>query len=215
MSPPDDVPPLRKPQLPDGGVLISIFPTCLLRARMMIKQLNAIERWLETLFFAGRWLMAPIYVGLLFMLAVIAIKFVEELLVTLPLVLSMHERDLVLLILSLIDLALLGSLTLMVAFAGYENFVSKMHSVTGHEDRPDWMGHIDFSGLKLKLISSIVAISAIHLLRTFLNVSAVSKEDVGWQLAIHVGFVVSGVLLALMDRLAGNTETRSASTAAR
>jgi uncharacterized protein (TIGR00645 family) len=86
---------------------------------------------------------------------------------TLPVVLSMHERDLVLLILSLIDLALLGSLTLMVAFAGYENFVSKMHTVTGHEDRPEWMGHIDFSGLKLKLISSIVAISAIHLLRTF------------------------------------------------
>jgi uncharacterized protein (TIGR00645 family) len=158
--------------------------------------------------------MAPIYVGLLVMLAVIAIKFVEELLVTLPLVLSMHERDLVLLILSLIDLALLGSLTLMVAFAGYENFVSKMHSVTGHEDRPDWMGHIDFGGLKLKLISSIVAISAIHLLRTFLNVSALPKEDVGWQLAIHLGFVLSGVLLAVMDRLAGHSAPGNLPTAA-
>ena len=165
------------------------------------EQLNAIERWLETLLFAGRWLMAPIYVGLLCILGALVIKFVEELIVTLPSVLSMHERDLVLLVLTLIDLALLGSLTLMVAFAGYENFVSKMHSVSGHEDRPDWMGHIDFSGLKLKLISSIVAISAIHLLRTFLDVSSMSKEDVGWQLAIHIGFVISGVLLALMDRL--------------
>ena len=164
------------------------------------KQLNAVERGLEALLFAGRWLMAPIYVGLLFILAAIAIKFVEELLLTMPSLLSMHERDMVLFVLGLIDLALLGSLTWMVAFAGYENFVSKMHSVRGHEDRPDWMGHIDFSGLKLKLISSIVAISAIHLLRTFLNVSALSKEDVGWQLAIHLGFVVSGVLLALMDR---------------
>jgi len=144
--------------------------------------------------------MAPIYVGLLLILAVITVKFVEVLLLTLPSVLSMEERDLVLLVLGLIDLALLGSLTLMVAFAGYENFVSKMHSVAGHEDRPDWMGHVDFSGLKLKLISSIVAISAIHLLRTFLNVSALPKEDVGWQLAIHLGFVVSGLLLALMDR---------------
>ena len=125
------------------------------------KQLNAVERGLEALLFAGRWLMAPIYVGLLFILAAIAIKFVEELLVTMPSLLSMHERDMVLFVLGLIDLALLGSLTLMVAFAGYENFVSKMHSVRGHEDRPDWMGHIDFSGLKLKLISSIVAISAI------------------------------------------------------
>jgi uncharacterized protein (TIGR00645 family) len=165
------------------------------------QQLKAIERWLEALLFAGRWLMAPIYVGLLIILAALAVKFIEELVVTLPSVLSMHERDLVLLVLGLLDLALLGSLTLMVAFAGYENFVSKMHSTTGHEDRPDWMGHIDFSGLKLKLISSIVAISAIHLLRTFLNVSALSKDDVGWQLAIHLGFVISGVLLALMDRL--------------
>ncbi|MGH6777501.1 MAG: YqhA family protein [Bradyrhizobium sp.] len=88
-------------------------------------------------------------------------------------------------------------------------FVSKMHSVTGHEDRPSWMGHIDFSGLKLKLISSIVAISAIHLLRTFLNVSQLEKADVGWQLAIHLGFVVSGVLLAWMDRLSGSTPADS------
>jgi uncharacterized protein (TIGR00645 family) len=172
------------------------------------QQLNAIERWLEVLLFAGRWLMAPIYVGLLCILAALAVKFVEELIVTLPSVLSMHERDLVLLVLGLIDMALLGSLTLMVAFAGYENFVSKMHFLAGHEDRPDWMGHIDFSGLKLKLISSIVAISAIHLLRTFLNVSAISKDDVGWQLAIHLGFVISGVLLALMYRL-GAPSSRS------
>ncbi len=170
---------------------------------MTRRQVSAIERMLETVLFAGRWLMAPIYVGLLCILAALTVKFVEELVLTLPSVLSMQERDLVLFVLGLIDVALLGSLTLMVAFAGYENFVSKMHSVAGHEDRPDWMGQIDFSGLKLKLISSIVAISAIHLLRTFLNVSALSKEDVGWQLAIHLGFVVSGVLLALMDRLAG------------
>lgn len=115
---------------------------------------NGIEAWLERLLFAGRWIMAPIYVGLLVILAVVAIKFVEELIVAMPLVLSMQERDLVLFVLSLVDLALLGSLVLMVSFAGYENFVSKMHSVTGHEDRPDWMGHIDLSGLKLKLISS-------------------------------------------------------------
>ena len=86
--------------------------------------------------------------ALLLILAVIAVKFLEELVLTLPSVLSMEERDLVLLVLSLIDLALLGSLTLMVALAGYENFVSKMQSVAGHEDRPDSVGHVDFSGLK-------------------------------------------------------------------
>lgn len=162
---------------------------------------SQVERWVETLLFGGRWIMAPIYLGLLVVLAAITVKFIEELVLTIPFMLSMQERDLVLFVLSLVDLTLLGSLVLMVAFAGYENFVSRMHSVTGHEDRPDWMGHIDFSGLKLKLISSIVAISAIHLLRTFLNVAQLPKDDVAWQLAIHVGFVVSGVLLALMDRL--------------
>jgi uncharacterized protein (TIGR00645 family) len=176
---------------------------------MASDQLNMVERWLERLLFAGRWLMAPIYVGLVLILAAITVKFVEEIVLTLPTVLSMQERDLVLVVLSLIDLALLGSLTLMVAFAGYENFVSKMHTVKGHEDRPDWMGQVDFSGLKLKLISSIVAISAIHLLRTFLNVSAIAKEDVGWQLAIHIGFVVSGLLLALMDRFGATSHPPS------
>lgn len=171
--------------------------------RQMNKHSNTIESWLERILFAGRWIMAPIYIGLLVVLAAVAVKFVEEVVITIPLVLSMQERDLVLFVLSLIDLALLGSLILMVSYAGYENFVSKMHSVSGHEDRPDWMGHVDFSGLKLKLISSIVAISAIHLLRTFLNVGQLAKDDVGWQLAIHLGFVVSGLLLAWMDRLSG------------
>ena len=162
---------------------------------------SRIEFWLELLLFGGRWIMAPVYIGLLLVLAAVAVKFIEEVVITIPYVLSMQERDLVMFVLSLVDLALLGNLILMVAFAGYENFVSKMHSTTEHVDRPDWMGHVDFSGLKLKLIGSIVAISAIHLLRTFLNVSQLDKGDVGWQLAIHLGFVVSGVLLAWMDRL--------------
>lgn len=159
------------------------------------------EKGLEILLFSGRWLLAPIYIGLLVILAAITVKFIEEIVLTIPQVLSMAERELVMFVLSLVDLALLGNLVLMVAFVGYENFVSKMHTTNNHEDRPEWMEHVDFSGLKLKLLSSIVAISAIHLLRTFLNVSEISKEDVMWQLAIHVAFVVSGVLLAAMDRL--------------
>ena len=121
--------------------------------------LRRIEDLIEGVLFAGRWLMAPIYLGLLVILAALAVKFVEELIHTVPLVLAMKERDLVIFVLSLIDLALLGNLVLMVVFVGYENFVSKLH--TGdHEDRPEWMAHVDFSGLKLKLLSSIVAISA-------------------------------------------------------
>lgn len=162
--------------------------------------MKKIELFIELLLFSGRWLMAPIYLGLLIVLGAITVKFVEELVVVLPGILHMQERDWVIFVLSLIDLALLANLLTMVIFVGYENFVSKLH--TGeHEDRPSWMEHLDFGGLKIKLIGSIVAISAIHLLQTFMNISNFAKADVAWQLAIHLAFVASGVLLAVMDRL--------------
>lgn len=160
-----------------------------------------IEQKLEKLIFASRWLMAPFYLGLVISLALLMVKFVQELIHIAPHVLEMGENQMILAVLSLIDLSLAGNLLLMVIFAGYENFVSKID--TGdHVDRPDWMGKVDFSGLKLKLIASIVAISGIHLLKAFMNVGGMPKEDLGWMLGIHMTFVVSGLLLALMDRIA-------------
>ena len=156
------------------------------------------ERSLERLIFASRWLMAPFYVGLVAALAMLVVKFVQELLHYLPAVLAMKESDLVLAVLALVDLTLAGSLVLMVIFSGYENFVSKIETAD-QTDRPEWMGTLDFSGLKLKLVASIVAISAIHLLKAFMNITAVSKDDVFWLVVVHMAFVVSGVLLALMD----------------
>ena len=145
--------------------------------------------------------MAPFYLGLVCTLVILLIKFVQEFLHVIPHLLDMSENQLIVTILSLIDLSLAGNLLLMVIFAGYENFVSKID--TGdHEDRPDWMGSVDFSGLKLKLIASMVAISGIHLLRVFMEVEKTSKEDIFWLLVIHGTFVVSGLLLALMDRIA-------------
>ena len=156
------------------------------------------ERSLERLIFASRWLMAPFYVGLVLALAMLLVKFVQELLHYVPGVLAMKEGDLVLAVLALVDLTLAGSLVLMVIFSGYENFVSKIET-DDHADRPEWMGTLDFSALKLKLVASIVAISAIHLLKAFMNVSAVNKDDIFWLVVVHMAFVVSGVLLALMD----------------
>ncbi len=164
---------------------------------------------MEAGLFAGRWLLAPVYIGLLVILGMVTVKFVQELVVTMPGLLQMQDRELLMFALSMIDLALLGNLLLMVTFAGYENFVSKLH-IGEHVDRPDWMGHVDFSGLKLKLLGSIVAISAIHLLRTFLDLRAIPTDEVAWQLAIHLGFVVSGLLLAWMDRLSGSAHSKSA-----
>jgi len=110
-------------------------------------------------------------------------------------------------VLSLIDLSLAGNLLLIVIFSGYENFVSKID--TGDdEDRPAWMGTVDFSGLKMKLIASIVAISAIALLKAFMRLAEgedVDQQTLIWLVVIHFSFIVSGVLLALMDFIASKT----------
>lgn len=162
-----------------------------------------IEIGMERTIFGSRWLVAPCYVGLIGALVLLVIKFFQELLAAVPNVFSMDVSQLILVLLTLVDLSLAANLLLMVIFAGYENFVSKIE--TGrHEDRPEWMGKVDFSGLKLKLISSIVAISGIHLLKSFMDVHKVDKNDIAWQVGIHLTFVVSGVLLAWMDRLSGS-----------
>lgn len=152
--------------------------------------------------FASRWLMAPFYLGMVLALALILFVFVRELVVELAHVPNVDAEAGLLLALSLIDLSLTGNLLLIVMFSGYENFVSRIH-VADHEDRPSWMGTVDFSGIKLKLIASIVAISGIALLRAFLTLgdlgTPVDYHRIGWMVAIHLTFVVSGVLLAAMD----------------
>lgn len=162
-----------------------------------------IERRFEQIIFASRWLLAPFYLGLVVSLLMLLIKFGQEILHIFPHVLEMEEKDVLLAVLTLIDLSLAGNLLLMVIFSGYENFVSKI-DVADHEDRPDWMGKVDFGGLKLKLIASIVAISGIHLLKSFMNIKNVNQDELMWLVIIHMTFVVSGVLLALMDRLEGH-----------
>jgi uncharacterized protein (TIGR00645 family) len=120
----------------------------------------------------------------------------------------MKPEDAILMALSLIDLSLAGNLLLIVIFSGYENFVSKIDTAS-HDERPEWMGTVDFSGLKMKLIASIVAISAIALLRSFLQLGegqAVDERELMWLVIIHITFVVSGVMLALMDWVAAKTD---------
>lgn len=170
---------------------------------------NGLERGLETVLFSSRWLLAPLYLGMVLALGVLLIVFAHEIYEQLHLVLEMNAEGAILMALSLIDLSLTGNLLLIVIFSGYENFVSKLH-VDNHEDRPSWMGTVDFSGLKLKLIASIVAISGIALLRAFLPLGdanvPVDGRRVFWMVAIHLTFVVSGVLLALMDYITSKTE---------
>jgi uncharacterized protein (TIGR00645 family) len=168
-----------------------------------------LETAVEAVLFASRWILAPLYLGMVLALAVILIVFVRELVTELAHISSMHGEQAILLALSLIDLSLTGNLLLIVIFSGYENFVSKIH-VGEHEDRPSWMGTVDFAGLKIKLIASIVAISAIALLRAFLPLGDVGAEvdgrRLGWMVAIHLTFIASGVLMAAMDWITSNTK---------
>jgi uncharacterized protein (TIGR00645 family) len=163
------------------------------------------ELWLERGLFASRWLMAPFYVGLAIALAALLGVFVQELAHDIPRLFSESgAAGAIVMALSLIDLSLTGNLILIVMFAGYENFVSKIE-VGAHQDRPEWMGTLDFSDMKMKLIASIVAISAVALLRAFMALAeqggVPDPARLGWMLGLHLTFVLSGVLMAVMDRL--------------
>ena len=166
------------------------------------------ERWLEAGLFRSRWLMAPFYLGLVLALGGLLVVFVNEAWREFSHLPAMSPEQAILMVLSLIDLSLAGNLLLIVIFSGYENFVSKID--TGDdEDRPGWMGTVDFAGLKMKLIASIAAISAIALLKAFMRLAEgndIPDRHLAWLVGIHVTFVISGVLLALMDWLSAQTD---------
>ena len=166
--------------------------------------LAAIEKALEAFLFASRWMLAPIYAGLALSLVVLFVKFAQEFWHIATTALWASESQVILGVLSLVDLAFTGSLLVIVIFSGYENFVSKIDH-TNHRDWPEWMGTIDFTGLKLKLLSSIVAISAIQLLKQFMSLKTVTDREMFWYVVVHLVFVVSSLMLALSDKIAGHS----------
>ena len=167
--------------------------------------MKRLEHGLELMIFNSRWLLAPIYIGLVFSVLLLLVKFAQEFFQILVRMFSASDSDVILAVLTLVDLSLVANLLLIVIFSGYENFVSKIHT-EGSEDRPEWMGKVDFSGLKLKLVASIVAISGIELLKAFVNTGAYTNTELAWKVGIHGVLVVSGVLLAWMDRIAASTK---------
>ena len=166
------------------------------------------ETILESTIFRSRWLLAPFYLGLVFSILLLFVKFAQELWHLSSHVFTSSEGDMIVGILALVDMSLVGSLLMMIIFSGYEIFISKIN-VTDHEDRPDWMGKVDFSGLKLKVIGAIVAISAIDLLKVFMNIPSeltdMETRSLMWKSIIHMVFVISGLGFALMDKVAGDT----------
>jgi len=136
-------------------------------------------------------------------------KFIQELVHLSAHVITATETDIIIGILTLVDMSLVGSLLLMIIFSGYEIFVSKI-DVAEHADRPDWMGKVDFGGLKLKVIGAIVAISEIELLKTFVEIAMNpprgNTDMYLWKVTFHMAFVLSGVIFAWMDRIASETK---------
>jgi len=164
-----------------------------------------LARRLERLLFASRWLVAPLYGGLTVALALLVVVFVKKLAGTAMGVLDLTSEQILLAVLSLVDLTLVANLLVMVVLAGYENFVSRL-DLEDAAERPEWLDRLDAGGLKRKLLSSIIAISGIQLLTVFFEVERVPDRELAWSTAIHVVFVLSGLLVAWSDRIAERGE---------
>ncbi|WP_350558276.1 TIGR00645 family protein [Psychrobacter sp. CAL346-MNA-CIBAN-0220] len=171
--------------------------------------LKKVEHSLEKTIFRSRWILTPFYLGLVLGIILLFVKFVQKLGYMFANIFSASTADVIVNILVLVDISLVASLLLIIIFSGYEIFVSKI-DIGDHDDRPDWMGKIDFSGLKLKVIGAIVAISAIDLLKSFMDISnemtAADGDKLMWKVIIHMTFVVSGLLFAIMDKVVGDTK---------
>jgi uncharacterized protein (TIGR00645 family) len=167
---------------------------------------DSMEGAIEKIIFGGRWLLAPLYIGLLLSLVPLLYRFFKDFMGLLQLTSNSDMHHITLKILELLDTVLLGNLIIIIIFAGYENFVSKINVAEKSEDRPHWMGRVDYSGLKIKLIGSLVAISVIELLKDFMQEEAYDSDRQMWRIGIHLTFVISGVLFALMDWIADKRE---------
>jgi len=158
------------------------------------------ERFIERLIYSSRWLLAPIYLGMSIALMALAVKFFQEMYHFIPVILEVDESQLILKLLTFIDLTLVGSLTIIVMFSGYDNFVSRLDIAEGTE-KLSWLGTHDYGSLKMKVASSIVAISSIHLLKVFMNIEHLESDKMLWYVVIHMTFVVSAFLMGYLEKI--------------
>ncbi|MCO6059518.1 TIGR00645 family protein [Pseudomonas sp. MOB-449] len=158
------------------------------------------ERFLENSMYAARWLLAPIYFGLSLALLALTLKFFQEIVHILPHVFEKTEADLILVLLSLIDMSLVGGLLVMVMISGYENFVSQL-DIDDSKEKLSWLGKMDSGSLKMKVAASIVAISSIHLLRIFMDAQNIDNNKIMWYVVLHMTFVISAFAMGYLDKM--------------
>ncbi|MFC6440702.1 TIGR00645 family protein [Bowmanella sp. JS7-9] len=158
-----------------------------------------LEDMIERLMYASRWLLAPIYFGLSLALIALGVKFFQEVFHLMPVIFEIKEADLVLVVLSLIDIALVSGLIIMVMFTSYENFVSRI-DLGENTEKLSWLGTLDTNSLKSKVAASIVAISSIHLLKVFMNATNIANDKLMWYVLMHLTFVVSAFAMGMLDK---------------
>jgi uncharacterized protein (TIGR00645 family) len=161
---------------------------------------NKVETVFEKIIFASRWLQAPLYAGLIAGGVLYAYKFIEELIHLCLSINEITESVLMLGILTLVDITMVANLLIMVIIGGYSTFVSRV-DIDKHEDKPEWLQKVDAGTLKVKLAGSLVGVSGIHLLQTFINIKNHDMEHVKWQVIIHVVFLISSVMLAYSEKI--------------
>ncbi|WP_343154976.1 TIGR00645 family protein (plasmid) [Buchnera aphidicola (Pseudoregma panicola)] len=159
------------------------------------------EKIIANIIYASRWLMFPVYIGLSFGFILLTLKFFQQVIFVIPEIFKMSESGLVLIVLSLIDIALVGGLLVMVMFSGYENFIMKMEEVKENKNRLSWMGTMDVNSIKNKVASSIVAISSVHLLRIFMNAEKILDNKIMWYVIIHITFIISAFGMSYIDKM--------------
>lgn len=160
--------------------------------------MKQLERMIEATILASRWILVVFYLGLAYGLVIYAVAFAKKLAKLTTVILSLADADAVLSILALIDAALVASLIVMVMISGYENFVSRFDE---HDSELSWLGKIDAGSLKIKVASTIVAISSIHLLQIFLNSAQYTPQQLMWVTIMHMAFVFSALFLGVLDRI--------------
>jgi TIGR00645 family protein len=179
-----------------------------------VKTIDPMEKYnqqsnvLSKIIFASRWLQVPIYLGLIVVQGVYAYKFMKSLWYLLTNVNEMDADTIMLTVLNLIDVVMIANLLVMVTLGGYEIFVSKLRT-RNHPDQPEWMSHVNATVLKVKLSMSIISISSIHLLQTFVNAAKVSEKTIMWEVIIHFAFLISAIAMAYTDKILYSTSHKS------
>ena len=173
--------------------------------------MNSFVSTVERFIFWSRWLQAPLYLGLIVAQGVYVYQFMHELAILVSRAGTMTENDVMLLVLGLIDVVMIANLLIMVIIGGYETFVSRL-DLDDHPDQPEWLSHVNAGVLKVKLAISLIGISSIHLLRTFINAPSLDDRVIIAQVGIHMTFLLSAIAIAWTDKIMMQTLKLSANT---